>query len=149
MAGDFFDPTPEQQNVTPVDATTLHKAERLIESCEHCHTDDADIPVDKTRDRSGVYRCLLAVSLRSFFLMHLRKIRRYITPKLKEIGLGWVNFQVLLGMYSSRSHEQNIYPKVTADQLGHSLDVNLSTYTKTSMESRINAVTQLESALVH
>jgi hypothetical protein len=31
---DFFDPTPEQQNVVLIDAATLHDAERLIESCE-------------------------------------------------------------------------------------------------------------------
>jgi hypothetical protein len=43
---DFFDPTPEQQNVVPVDAATLRKAERLIESCEHCHPDDPGIPFD-------------------------------------------------------------------------------------------------------
>ena len=34
MAHDFFDPTPEQQNVVLVNAATLHEAERLIESCE-------------------------------------------------------------------------------------------------------------------
>jgi hypothetical protein len=43
---DFFDPTPEQQAVVLIDAATLHKAERLIESCEVCHPDDADIPFD-------------------------------------------------------------------------------------------------------
>jgi hypothetical protein len=32
MPRDFFDPTPEQQNVTLIDAVTLRKAERLIES---------------------------------------------------------------------------------------------------------------------
>jgi len=34
MPRDFFDPTPEQQNVVLVDAATLREAERLIESCE-------------------------------------------------------------------------------------------------------------------
>jgi hypothetical protein len=34
MRNDFFDPTPEQQNVILIDAATLHKAERMIESCE-------------------------------------------------------------------------------------------------------------------
>jgi hypothetical protein len=37
MARDFFDPTPDQQNVVLIDAATLHDAERLIESCEHCN----------------------------------------------------------------------------------------------------------------
>ena len=35
MAQDFFDPTPEQQDVVLVDAATLRKAEQLMESCEH------------------------------------------------------------------------------------------------------------------
>jgi hypothetical protein len=29
-----------------VDAETVHKAEKLIGSCEHCYPDDADIPFD-------------------------------------------------------------------------------------------------------
>jgi hypothetical protein len=29
-----------------VDAETIHKAERLMESCEQCHLDDAAIPFD-------------------------------------------------------------------------------------------------------
>jgi hypothetical protein len=51
MVRDFFDPAPEQQNVILVDAVTLREAERLIESCEHCHPDDADIPFDWVLDR--------------------------------------------------------------------------------------------------
>jgi hypothetical protein len=34
MSGDFFDPTPEQQNVILFDAATLRESEKLIESCE-------------------------------------------------------------------------------------------------------------------
>jgi len=34
---DFFDPTPEQQNVLLIDPATLRKAEQLIESCEGCN----------------------------------------------------------------------------------------------------------------
>jgi hypothetical protein len=46
MPRDFFDPAAEQQNVTLIDAATLHAAKRLIESCEACHPDDADIPFE-------------------------------------------------------------------------------------------------------
>ncbi len=42
---DFFDPTPEQQNVVLIDAATLCEAERLIESCEDCNPEGAQIPV--------------------------------------------------------------------------------------------------------
>jgi len=31
---DFFDPTPEQQNIVLVDAATLRESERLMESCD-------------------------------------------------------------------------------------------------------------------
>jgi hypothetical protein len=35
-----------------------------------------------------------------------------------------------------------------ADQQGHTVDVNLNVYTRTTLESGIEAVTQLESAFV-
>jgi len=34
---DFFDPTPEEQNIVLVDTRTLRQAEKLIDSCEHCN----------------------------------------------------------------------------------------------------------------
>ena len=51
MIRDFFDPTPEEQNVILVDAATLREAERLIESCEACNEEDAQIPFDNILDR--------------------------------------------------------------------------------------------------
>jgi len=54
MPRDFFDPTPEEQKVLLVDATTLRKAEKLIESCETCNSEGAEIPFDnilESRDR--------------------------------------------------------------------------------------------------
>jgi len=46
MRRDFFDPTPEQQNVILVDAAALRESEKRIESCKHCHPENADIPFD-------------------------------------------------------------------------------------------------------
>jgi hypothetical protein len=37
--------------VVLVDAATLRKAERLIESCEHCNEEGAEIPFDNILDR--------------------------------------------------------------------------------------------------
>ena len=51
MTRDFFDPTPEQQNVVLVSAATLREAERLIESCEACNSENAQIPFDNVLDR--------------------------------------------------------------------------------------------------
>ena len=51
MSRDFFDPTPEQQKVVFVDTAMLHQAEKLIESCEHCNVEGAEIPFDNILDR--------------------------------------------------------------------------------------------------
>jgi hypothetical protein len=50
MPRDFFDPTPEQQNVILINAATLQKAQRMIAGCEAC-SEDADIPFDNILDR--------------------------------------------------------------------------------------------------
>jgi hypothetical protein len=42
---------PEQQNVILVDAATLREAERLIETCEACNPEGAQIPFDNVLDR--------------------------------------------------------------------------------------------------
>jgi len=48
---EFFDPTPEEQKIVLVDTATLRQAEKLIESCEHCNPDGAEIPLDNILDR--------------------------------------------------------------------------------------------------
>ena len=51
MPREFFDPTPEQQNVVLVNAGTVFIAQRLIVSCEHCNPEEAEIPFDHILDR--------------------------------------------------------------------------------------------------
>jgi hypothetical protein len=51
MSRDFFEPSPEEQIIVLVDSRTLRQAEHLIESCEHCHEDEAQIPFDWILDR--------------------------------------------------------------------------------------------------
>src|SRR5262245_10350647 len=46
MAGDFLVPAPEKQNVRLIESRTVHEAERLIEPCEYCNPDGAEIPFD-------------------------------------------------------------------------------------------------------
>ena len=48
---DFFDPTPEDQNVVLIDAATLHKAEKLVVCCEGCNPVDAELPFNCVLDR--------------------------------------------------------------------------------------------------
>ena len=75
--------------------------------------------------------------------------RRHVRPHLKDNGLAWVNFQVLRRTHASLMREKGVDPKVVADQLGHTLDVNLNVYTQSSLERRIEAVETLESSLVN
>ena len=51
MQGDFFDPTPEKQIVVLMHRAMLRNAEKLIESCEHCNPENAEIPFDNILDR--------------------------------------------------------------------------------------------------
>ena len=51
MKREFFDPSPEEQQVVLVSTDTVRKAERLIESCEGCNPTGAEIPFDNILDR--------------------------------------------------------------------------------------------------
>lgn len=73
--------------------------------------------------------------------------RRCIAPRLADAGLGWVNFQVMRRTHSTMQHKRNVDPKITADRLGHSVDVDLNVYTKTPLGVRKEAVDALETAL--
>ena len=55
MTRDFFDPTPEQQNIVLIDAATLRKAQRIIAGYEAC-SEDAEIPFDNVLDRLTGFR---------------------------------------------------------------------------------------------
>jgi integrase len=74
---------------------------------------------------------------------------RYIRPRLKKVGLEWVDFQVMRRTYSSLMRELGVDPKVVADLMGHDVNVNLNVYTQTSLESRLQAVETLEAAFVN
>src|SRR2546427_11110062 len=65
---------------------------------------------------------------------------RYIRPRLKTVGLEWVDFQVMCRTHSSLMRELGIDPKIVADLMGHDVNVNLNVYTQTSLESRLQAV---------
>jgi integrase len=75
-------------------------------------------------------------------------LRRCLQPKLEEIGLAWVNFQVMRRTHSTLMNGMGVEPKLVADQLGHGLDVNQNVYTQTPVERRKVALDQLETALV-
>jgi integrase len=70
-------------------------------------------------------------------------MHRYIRPKLREVGLDWVDFQVMRRTHSTLMQELGVHPKVVADLMGHDVDVNQNVYTQTSVETRIEAVERL------
>lgn len=73
--------------------------------------------------------------------------KRWIKPRLEEIGLDWVNYQVMRRTHSNLMNEINDDPKLVADQLGHTVDVNQHVYTRASVARRKVAVDALESDL--
>jgi integrase len=73
--------------------------------------------------------------------------RRHIQPRLEAVGLGWVNFHVMRRTHSCLLAELDVDPKVRADQMGHTVDVNENVYTRASLRQRRAAVNALESTL--
>jgi hypothetical protein len=73
---------------------------------------------------------------------------RWIKPRRKTIDLDWVNFQVMRRTHSSLMRELEFDPKIVADQLGHSVDVNLNVYSKTSLRIRKKGLDSMESAVL-
>jgi hypothetical protein len=74
---------------------------------------------------------------------------RCLRPQLETIVLRWVDYRVMRRTHSSLMKERGVEPKLIADQQEHGVDTNLNVYTQTSVESRIEAVKMLESALVN
>jgi integrase len=73
--------------------------------------------------------------------------RRCMQPALAKLGLEWANFLVMRRTHSTLMKELGVDPKLVADQLGHTLDVNQNVYTQTSVELRQAALKQLEQRL--
>jgi hypothetical protein len=92
---------------------------------------------------------LVFPSERGTYLSRDNFLRRNIQGKLEEIGLGWINFQVLRQTQASLGHKEGVDPKVAADQRGHAIGVAIDTYTESDLESRREAVTKLERALAN
>jgi integrase len=75
-------------------------------------------------------------------------LTRQLHPRLDTVGLGWVNFLVLRKTHSTLMRERGVDPKVTADQQGHNVDVNLNVYSTTSLEERKKAVDRVDADIV-
>ena len=73
--------------------------------------------------------------------------RRHIGPKLKAAGLDQVDFQMMRRTHSTLMNEIHDDPKLVADQMGHTVDVNQNVYTRAAVARRKKAVDALESAV--
>ena len=73
--------------------------------------------------------------------------RRHMEPKLRSVGLEWANFQGMRRTHCDLVQGNRIDPKVDADQLGHSVDVNLNVYAQSPLHLRKEAANTLESAI--
>jgi len=58
-----------------------------------------------------------------------------------------VNFHVMRRIHATLMNEIHDDPKLVADQLGHTLDVNQNVYTQASVATQQGCVDALESAL--
>jgi hypothetical protein len=56
MRRDYFDPAPEEQVIMLVDSATARRAEKLIESCEFCNPEGAEIPFDNILESGNRFR---------------------------------------------------------------------------------------------
>lgn len=90
---------------------------------------------------------LVFPSERGTYLSRDNFLRRNIHSRLEQVGLEWVNFQILRRTQASLGHKEGVDPKAAADQRGHAIGVAIDTYTMTDLETRHQAVTTLEEAL--
>jgi integrase len=70
--------------------------------------------------------------------------RRSMLPKLKAVGLGWCNFQVMRRTHATLMRQLKADPKLVADQLGHTVDVSLNVYAQSPVAGRAVIVNELE-----
>jgi integrase len=70
-------------------------------------------------------------------------LRRVLHPRLKPLGLGWINFAVLRRSHSTLHEERGTDPKIIADQQGHGLGVHLSDYVDSSVARKREAAAAL------
>jgi integrase len=74
--------------------------------------------------------------------------RRAFMPKLKPVGLDCANFQVMRRTHSTLMSDLDVDPKDRAEQMGHTVDVNINVYTRSSLDRRRSAVNALEASVV-
>ena len=72
----------------------------------------------------------------------------HIRPKLKPLGLEWVDFQVMRSTNATLGQQAKVDPKAASDQRGHGIGVSLDVYSRTPLKSKAAAARRLEDAVL-
>ena len=71
--------------VITVDPEVVHRAQKLLESCEHCHPDDAEIPFDwvlaEVTGKQGPHEFILTEPARCPWCKHQFTEKTLVEPK--------------------------------------------------------------------
>lgn len=73
--------------------------------------------------------------------------RHSLEPRLRKVGLEWFNFQAMRRTWATIARGAGVDPKLSADQLGHGLGVDLNEYVQTDLSVKRGAVDLVERAL--
>ena len=73
--------------------------------------------------------------------------RHSLEPRLRKAGLEWFNFQAMRRTWATIARGAGVDPKISADQLGHGLGVDLNEYVQTDLALKRGAVDLVELAL--
>jgi integrase len=72
----------------------------------------------------------------------------HIKPALDKVKLGWCTFQVMRRTWSSLSKAAGADQQAVADQLGHTVKVDLTEYSLSPIEDRLEAVEAFEKYVI-
>ena len=73
---------------------------------------------------------------------------RSVQAKLKDVGLAWVNFQVMRRTFATLSKAAGVDAHTRSAQMGNTVDVNENEYAVASFEQKLAGVRKLESVVI-
>jgi integrase len=63
-------------------------------------------------------------------------LSRFVRPKLRPLGLGWINFAVIRRSHSTLHKQRKSDVKIIADQQGHGMRTHLDDYVQSGVAER-------------
>lgn len=71
-------------------------------------------------------------------------LSRCIRPRLRPVGLGWMNFEVLRRSHSTLHKQRKSDLKIIADQQGHGMRAHLEDYVQSKVHERKAEASKLD-----